>query len=175
MAGLRDKDRDAIVLRYFQNRSLRDMGAALRVDEYAAQKRVARALEKLRVFFVKRGIDSTAATIAETISVNSIQAAPALLGKSVTAVVMAKGAAASGSTLILVKGALKLMAWTKAKTAILVGAEGFWLRAWGRCWWRRRLVSLIFKAQGKALWNTARKRSVWFSRSSRTMGSSRDG
>ena len=122
MAHLRDKDRDAIVLRYFQNRSLRDVGAALGLDEYAAQKRVARALEKLRAFFVKRGIDSTAATIAETISVNSIQAAPALLGKSVTAVVMAKGAAASGSTLILVKGALKLMAWTKAKTAILVGA-----------------------------------------------------
>jgi hypothetical protein len=32
-----------------------------------------------------------------------------------------KGAAASGSTLTLIKGALKLMAWTKAKTAVVVG------------------------------------------------------
>src|ERR1019366_593092 len=40
----------------------------------------------------------------------------------VTAVAIAKGAAASGSTLTLIKGALKLMAWTKAKTAIVTGA-----------------------------------------------------
>ena len=38
------------------------------------------------------------------------------LAKSVTAVAIAKGAAASGSTLTLIKGALKIMAWTKAKT-----------------------------------------------------------
>jgi RNA polymerase sigma factor (sigma-70 family) len=122
MANLRDKDRDSIVLRYFQNQSLRDVGAALGVDEYAAQKRVARALEKLRTFFVKRGIDSTAATIAEAVSANSVQAAPALLAKSVTAMVVTKGAAASGSTLTLIKGALKIMAWAKAKTAIVIGA-----------------------------------------------------
>ena len=122
MAGLRDKDRDAIVLRYFQNRSLRDVGAALGVDEYAAQKRVARALEKLRAFFVKRGIDSTAATIAEAVSANSVQAAPVALAKTVTAVAIAKGATASASTLTLIKGALKIMAWTTAKTTIVIGA-----------------------------------------------------
>jgi RNA polymerase sigma factor (sigma-70 family) len=121
MANLRDRDRDAIVLRYFQNRSLRDVGAALGVDEYAAQKRVARALEKLRTFFVKHGIDSPADTIAGTISANSIQAAPVLLAKSVTAVALATGATASVSTLTLIKGALKIMAWTKAKTAIVAG------------------------------------------------------
>jgi hypothetical protein len=43
------------------------------------------------------------------------------LAKSVTAVALAKGAAASGSTLTLIKGALKIMAWTKAKTAIAIG------------------------------------------------------
>ncbi len=121
MADLRDKDRDAIVLRYFQNRSLRDVGAALGVDEYAAQKRVARALEKLRAFFVKRGIDSTAETVAGTISANSVQAAPVVLAKSVAAVAMAKGAAASTSTLTLIKGALKIMAWTKMKTTVIAG------------------------------------------------------
>jgi uncharacterized protein (TIGR03435 family) len=50
-----------------------------------------------------------------------VQAAPAALGKSITAVVAAKGATAGGSTLVLVKGALKLMAWTKAKGAIVAG------------------------------------------------------
>jgi RNA polymerase sigma factor (sigma-70 family) len=122
MADLRDRDRDAIVLRYFQNRSLRDVGAALGVDEYAAQKRVARALEKLRVFFVKRGVGSTAETIAGTISANSVQAAPVALAKTISAIAVTKGVAASTSTLTIIKGALKIMAWTKMKTAAVAVA-----------------------------------------------------
>jgi hypothetical protein len=94
----------------------------LGASEDAAKKRVTRALEKLRKFFSKRGVDSTAATIAETISANSVQAAPVALAKSVTAVALAKGVAASASTLTLIKGALKIMAWTKMKTTIVVGA-----------------------------------------------------
>jgi hypothetical protein len=67
-------------------------------------------------------VDSTPAAIAENISANSILVAPAVLAKTVTAVALAKGAAASTSTLTLIKGALKIMAWTKAKTAIGVTA-----------------------------------------------------
>jgi RNA polymerase sigma factor (sigma-70 family) len=116
LARLADKDRAAIVLRFFENRELKQVGAALGVSEEAAKKRVSRALEKLRRFFLQRGVDSTAAAIGETISTNAIQAAPAALAKSVTAVALAKGAAASTSTLTLIKGALKIMTWTKAKT-----------------------------------------------------------
>ena len=121
MAQLRDKDRDAIVLRYFQNKSLSEVGAALGVEERAAQKRVSRSLEKLRAFFAKRGLALTTTIIAGAVSTNSVQAAPVALAKTVTAVAIAKGAAASGSTLTLIKGALKIMAWTKAKTAIVAG------------------------------------------------------
>ena len=95
MAQLRDKDRDAIVLRYFENRSLKEIGGALGVEERAAQKRVARGLEKLRKFFVKRGIASTTVTLAGAISANSVQAAPIELAKTISAVAIAKGAAAS--------------------------------------------------------------------------------
>jgi uncharacterized protein (TIGR03435 family) len=84
--------------------------------------RVNRALEKLRKFFTKRGVSSTTAIIAGTISANSVQAAPVALGKSVTAVAITKGAAASTSTLTLIKGALKIMAWTKIKIAVAAGA-----------------------------------------------------
>ena len=95
---------------------------ALGASEDAAKKRVNRALEKLRKFFAKRGVNSTTAIIAGAISANSVQAAPVALAKTVTAVALAKGAAASASTLTLIKGALKIMAWTKAKTAIVAGA-----------------------------------------------------
>jgi RNA polymerase sigma factor (sigma-70 family) len=94
MAQLREKDRDAIVLRYFENRSLKEIGGALGVEERAAQKRVARGLEKLRKFFTKRGVVSTTTIIAGAISANSVQAAPAALAKSVTVVAITKGTAA---------------------------------------------------------------------------------
>ena len=122
MAQLSDQDRDALVLRYFQNKNLRDVGAALGVDEYAAQKRVSRALDRLHRYFVRRGISSTTAIVAGAISANSIHAAPAALAKTISAAALAKGAAASASTLTLIKGALKIMAWTKMKTAIVTGA-----------------------------------------------------
>jgi uncharacterized protein (TIGR03435 family) len=123
VAGLREQDRQAIVLRFYEGRNLREVGLALGTSEDAAEKRVHRALEKLRKSFTKRGVSSTTAIIAGTISANSVQAAPVALAKSVTAMAIAKGAAASGSTLTLIKGALKIMAWTKAKTAIVVAAS----------------------------------------------------
>ena len=122
MAGLNETDRHAVVLRFFDGKSLREVGTALGANEEAAKKRVNRELEKLRTFFARRGVSSTTAIIAGAISANSVQAAPVALAKSVTAVAIAKGATASGSTLTLIKGALKIMAWTKAKTAIVIGA-----------------------------------------------------
>jgi RNA polymerase sigma factor (sigma-70 family) len=122
MAGLGASERDALVLRYFQNKSMAEVGKFLGLAENTAQKRVSRALEKLRKFFTKRGVSSTTAILAGAISANSVQAVPATLAKSVTAVALAKGLTASTSTLTLIKGALKIMAWTKAKTAIVTGA-----------------------------------------------------
>jgi RNA polymerase sigma factor (sigma-70 family) len=122
MARLGKKDREAVVLRFFKDKKLREVAAALNVNDAAAQKRVGRALEKLRKFFSKRGVASTTAVIAGAISANAIQAPPAALAKTVTAVAIAKGAAASSSTLVLIQGALKLMAWSKAKMAIVTGA-----------------------------------------------------
>jgi len=121
MASLNDADRTALALRYFENQSASDIGRALKLNEETARKRVGRALEKLRKFFNKRGVVLSAGVIAGAISANSVQAAPAALIKTTTAVAIAKGAAASGSTLTLIKGALKIMAWTNAKTAIVVG------------------------------------------------------
>ena len=121
LATLGEKDRQAVLLRFFENKSLAEVGKNLGTGEDTARKRVSRALEKLHRYFSKRGVNSTTAIIAGEISANSVQAAPVALAKSVTAAAIAKGAAASTSTLTLIKGALKIMAWTKAKTAIVGG------------------------------------------------------
>ena len=115
------KDRDALALRFFENKSLAEVGAALGASEDAAKMRVNRALEKLRKTFTKRGVTLSAALIAGAVSANSVQAAPVSLAKTISVVAFAKGAAAGGSTLALVKGALKLMAWTKAKMVVAIG------------------------------------------------------
>ncbi|HTX22225.1 MAG TPA: sigma-70 family RNA polymerase sigma factor [Candidatus Aquilonibacter sp.] len=121
LGRLREKDRNAIALRFFEGKSFQEIGAAFGASENAAKKRVAHALEKLRKYFFKRGVTSTAATLGETISANSVQTAPALLAKTATAVALAKGATAGGSIMILVKGALKAMTWVKMKFACGMG------------------------------------------------------
>jgi hypothetical protein len=75
----------------------------------------------LRKIFAQRGVTLTATAIAGAVSANSVQAAPVALVKTISAIAMAKGAAATTSTLTLVKGALKIMAWTKMKTAVVAG------------------------------------------------------
>ncbi len=121
MGKLEKKDHDALVLRFFENRNFKEVGVALGASEDAAKMRVNRAVEKLRKFFSKRGVTSTNAVIAGAISANSISLAPAALAQSATVAAIAKGAAVSTSTLTLIKGALKLMAWTKAKIAAVTG------------------------------------------------------
>lgn len=121
MGELGEKYHSAIVLRFFEGKDLKQVGAELGVDERTAQTRVRRGVEKLRKFFVKRGIALSAAVIVGAISANAVQSVPATLAKTATAVALAKGERASTSTLTLIKEVLKIMAWTKAKTAIVAG------------------------------------------------------
>ena len=114
-------DRDAIVLRFFQNKSAREIAAVLNVHESAAQKRLNRAVEKLRAYFLERGVTVSGSTLAGTIPASFLQHAPVHLAASVSAAA-AHGAVINHSTYTLIKGALKLMAWTKAKIAVVMVA-----------------------------------------------------
>jgi uncharacterized protein (TIGR03435 family) len=118
LAGLGETDRRAVLLRYFEGRSLAEVGASLALNEDAARKRVSRGLDKLRKYFVTRGVKLTVPALAVALSAHSVNAAPVGLAGSISTVALGQGAAAGGSTLTLVKGALKIMAWTKAKLAV---------------------------------------------------------
>lgn len=122
MARLGERDRTLLALRFYENLTGAEAATLLGMREAAARKRTHRALEKLRRFFLAQGVTSTTTGIAGAMSAHSLQVAPATLVQSVIAGAVAPGATASLSTLTLIKGTLKLMAWTKAKTAILVGA-----------------------------------------------------
>jgi len=82
-------DRDALILRFFEQRSLAEVGQALGANEDAARKRVTRALEKLRADLVRRGITTTAATLSAAISVNAVQSAPVGLAATLSTTAIA--------------------------------------------------------------------------------------
>jgi RNA polymerase sigma factor (sigma-70 family) len=103
MAALDETDRAAILLRYFENKNLREVGESLKISDDAAQKRVSRAVEKLGEFFSKQNVTVGASGLLILISVNAVQAAPVALAKSVAAVAILKGAVAGGSKLTLIK------------------------------------------------------------------------
>jgi Sigma-70, region 4 len=121
VAQLGEADRNAVVLRFYEQRPLEDVGRVLGLNADAAQKRASRALEKLRKFFMQRGVVSTTVIIAGAISANSVQAAPAALANTVAGVAIAKGAAAGSSILTLVKATLIAMK-IKSIVATIVAA-----------------------------------------------------
>ncbi|MGA2867434.1 MAG: sigma-70 family RNA polymerase sigma factor [Verrucomicrobiota bacterium] len=117
MDTLEVSDRDAVVLRFFKGKSLREVGQALGTSEDAAQKRVTRALEKLRSYFVRRGLGASCTLIAAEIAAHAVGSAPAGLAAGVAASSLA-GAAGGGTTAWALK-LLEIMTATNLKITAL--------------------------------------------------------
>ena len=120
MANLSTADHDAVVLRFFERRSLREVGAALGSSEDAAQKRIERALERLRMKLTRRGVMVSVTALAAAITIGAVQAAPA--GLAVSAASVSVAAATSTSFIV---NSLKVMTTTNIKfifTAVVIAA-----------------------------------------------------
>jgi len=114
MHALDETDRAAVLLRYFENKSLREVGATLGTSDDAAQKRVSRAVERLREFFTKRGVTVGAGGLAIVISANAVQAAPAGLAITISA-----AAALAGTTIATTATATKAIAMTTLQKTLI--------------------------------------------------------
>ncbi|MFO1497441.1 MAG: sigma-70 family RNA polymerase sigma factor [Verrucomicrobiota bacterium] len=125
VAALKNEDRQALILRFYQAKPLKAVGEVLGVNEDAAQKRVSRALERLRALLSQRGITASTASLTALIGANSVQAAPAGLAAKLIGVGMGQGALASGPTVTVIKGALKMMAWAQYKPLALLAVVLF--------------------------------------------------
>ena len=121
MSQLGERDRTLLALRFYEHKSGPEAAALLGIREAAAHKRTARALEKLRKFFTRRGVALSAAAIAGAVSANSVQAAPVGLAATIS-VAAAKGAAVPATVSTLVKGTLKLMTYAKLKLTVSIAA-----------------------------------------------------
>jgi RNA polymerase sigma factor (sigma-70 family) len=118
MDTLNDDDRDALLLRFFKNKNLREVGEQLKISDDAAQKRVSRAVEKLREFFTKRKITMGASGLTVLISANAVQSAPLGLAAKIFMFALA-GKTISTSTVI---AATKTIAMTTLQKTLVVAA-----------------------------------------------------
>ena len=123
LASLKEADREAVLLRFFAEKSHAEIGLRLGLGEDAARMRVERALEKLRAQLVRRGIVSTGAALGAALAGQGALAVPAGLATSIAqAAVSATGAVAgAGFFAWLATGGGKAVAVTSFAAAAAVG------------------------------------------------------
>jgi RNA polymerase sigma factor (sigma-70 family) len=113
VGDLSTKDREALLLRYFENRSHREIGEILGLSDNAARMRVERALDKVRRLLAKRGVTSSASGLAAALLAHTTLGTASLTAAQITATaVTASAAVGSGFTL------LHLMTATQLKTGL---------------------------------------------------------
>jgi RNA polymerase sigma factor (sigma-70 family) len=117
MSALDDDDREALLLRYFKNQDFRAVGLALGISDDAAQKRVSRAVERLRELFAKRGVTVGAGGLVIVIAANAVQAAPVGLVATISTAALAGTAITT-----TIATAAKAIAMTTLQKTIIVAA-----------------------------------------------------
>ena len=116
LAGLSEKERGAVLLRFFQDRSFKQVAEVLGTSEYAAKMRVSRALDKLRQRFSKRGVALSATALAAVFGSQASAVTTAL--PSGLTVTVTKAAVAKGVSVALAQTVLSKLAWWKWKPVV---------------------------------------------------------
>ena len=121
MHALSRHDQNAVLLRYFENRSLAEVGVKLGLSEDAARMRVSRALEKLRKMLVRRGVTSTSAALPALLFNQTVTAAPAGMAAHVVGTAMATAAGAVPASAVLNFIAMRKLKVGVISAVIVVG------------------------------------------------------
>ncbi len=119
MAELNDAEREAVVLRYFQNLDFHAVGRALNVSDDTAQKRVSRAVERLRELIAKRGVSVGGSGLVILISTNAVLVAP--IGLSAAIVAATVTSVATTATLLTMTTMQKAVIASVLAAAVTVG------------------------------------------------------
>jgi RNA polymerase sigma factor (sigma-70 family) len=111
IGSLSARDRDAVVMRYFDSRHYESVASSLELTKDAAQKRVSRALKKLRRYFERRGVTVSTAMLGAVLAAQSTTAVPASLAGVLAGNALAHvGAAATPIAITLLMAKLKTIA-----------------------------------------------------------------
>ncbi|MEO6003239.1 MAG: TonB family protein [Opitutus sp.] len=153
------RDREAVLLRFFEGQPFVEVGAKLAVSEDAARVRVDRALQKMRSVLARRGVTSTTAALTIALANQVAATVPAGLAATVSGAALA-GATASAGTFATV---LTFMSMTKIQLGIssalaVAGATGFALQQQTQTQLRREIAELQQQNQQIAALHTDNER-----------------
>jgi RNA polymerase sigma factor (sigma-70 family) len=124
LGELSEADRDALLLRYFERKSAREMAQTLGTSEDAAQKRVSRAVERLRELFSNRNVTIGASGLVVVISANAVQAAPVGLAAAISATAVLAGTTVASTATATAAKAIAMTTLQKALIAATIAAVG---------------------------------------------------
>jgi RNA polymerase sigma factor (sigma-70 family) len=142
MLQLNDRDREAVLLRYFEDRPFAEVGARLRLSEDAARMRVERALDKLRRLLAQRGVASTSAALGLALTSQAGLAAPAGLAGAVTVVALSAAATAVAPAGLFTFFAMSKLSMTVSSALALAGIGGLVMQQHANAQLRRELSAL---------------------------------
>jgi RNA polymerase sigma factor (sigma-70 family) len=117
---LDERDRESVLLRFFEGQPFAVIGRAARISEDAARMRVERALARLRAALQRRGVTSTEAALGLVLAQQAASAVPAGLAVTVTGAAVA-GAAAAG-TMVAGAALVAFMSTTKMAASLALAA-----------------------------------------------------
>lgn len=130
---LNGNDREAIILRYFNNQTLEQIGKVQRVNASTVQRRIERAVTQLGYHLKRKGIVTAPAAIAGTLAAVGLCTAPSTATAGLTAMATAASTLPlnTAGPIGLAKGTLKAMTLLKIKLAtaaavafVMVGTGG---------------------------------------------------
>ena len=119
MESLSEMDRDTLCLRYFEQRSVREVAVVFGISEEAAQKRALRALDRLRELLNRRGIRAlSTGGLASVLATQTLQAAPSGFALSVSGLATTMPLLERGGTGIYLLNTLSMTTMQKAGIGI---------------------------------------------------------
>jgi RNA polymerase sigma factor (sigma-70 family) len=116
LGELSEGDRDAVALRFLEERPWAEVAGVLGLKEDAARKRVTRALDSLQGLLARRGITSTAVALSGALGGQAGVAAPVGLAASVAAGALAAGVSSGGMGMAGI-----LISMSTLKTSVSMG------------------------------------------------------
>jgi RNA polymerase sigma factor (sigma-70 family) len=122
MGKLRDADRKAILLRFYERKSFAEIGVILGTAEDAARKRVSRAVDQLRTIFAKNGQMVPATLLGSYLFTKMAPAAPVGLAERVTSATLSHAAAGGFSGEVAESVAQQMAASKVRRVAMIVFA-----------------------------------------------------
>jgi len=119
IARLSERNREALILRYFEGKSMEEVAARLQISPEAARQRVSRGVEQLHTVFSRKGIVLSVAGLAGLIPAHAVQAVPSGLAVATVAAATSVAVGVSAAGMLAAKGVVAIMAWTRAKIAAI--------------------------------------------------------